>query len=93
MSSSKEYFTFIAEQLAPLDGIRFRAMMGEYIIYHNKKVIGGIYDDRLLVKNTPNAKILLPSAPLELPYPGAKEMILIENTDNSEYLCRLFEQL
>ncbi len=93
MSSSKEYFTYIAEQLAPLDGIRFRAMMGEYIIYHNEKAVGGIYDDRLLVKNTPVAQDFMRDAPLELPYPGGKKMLLVENTDSSEYLCELFGML
>ena len=73
MASSKQYLEFILEQLSELDGVSTRAMMGEYILYVNGKIVGGIYDDRLLVKPTKSARMLLPDALLELPYEGAKE--------------------
>ena len=88
MSSSKEYLNFVLEQLSDLQGISYRAMMGEYIIYFHGKVIGGIYDDRFLVKQTKSAKKLLPNAAMELPYRGAKEMILVD-IDNRELLNTL----
>ena len=75
MSSTKEYLEFILEQLSNLNDIRYRAMMGEFIIYYQNKIIGGIYDDRFLVKQTKSSKKLMPDAPLELPYEGAKEML------------------
>ena len=76
MASSKDYLNFILEQLSELDGITYRAMMGEFIIYYQNKIIGGIYDDRLLVKDVRSARELMPDAPLELPYDGAKKMIV-----------------
>jgi TfoX/Sxy family transcriptional regulator of competence genes len=88
MASSKEYLDFVLEQLSALDGISHRAMMGEYIIYYQGKVIGGIYDDRFLVKQTKSAKRIIPDAPLELPYEGAKEMLL-PDIDNRECLSEL----
>jgi TfoX/Sxy family transcriptional regulator of competence genes len=88
MSSSKEYLNFVLEQLSDLDGISHRAMMGEYIIYYQGKVIGGIYDDRFLVKNTASAKRIMPDAPLELPYEGAKKMLLAD-IDNRPLTAKL----
>ena len=87
MASSKEYLTFILEQLSDLEGISYRAMMGEYIIYYREKIVGGIYDDRLLVKSGVS---LMPNAIYELPYDGAKEMLLVDNVDNKNFLTRLF---
>lgn len=81
MASDRGYLEFILEQLADLDGVRARAMMGEYILYYRDRVIGGIYDDRLLVKSTPGAAAYMPSATEELPYPGAKPMLLVDNVD------------
>lgn len=89
MSSGREYLEFILEQLSDADGITYRAMMGEYIIYCRGKVIGGIYDDRFLVKPTKSAKALLPDAAEELPYDGAKPMLLVGDIDNRELLCEL----
>ena len=89
MASSKEYLEFVLEQLSGLDEVTHRAMMGEYIIYYQGKVIGGIYDDRFLVKPTKSAKELMPDAPFELPYEGAKEMLLVDDIDNKEFLCEL----
>ena len=88
MATSKDYLAFVLEQLAGLEGVTHRAMMGEYVIYYQGKVIGGIYDDRFLVKPTKSAKELLPDAPYELPYEGAKEM-LQPDLDDRELLMRL----
>lgn len=90
MASSKDYLSFVLEQLSDLDDISYRAMMGEYILYFRDKIVGGIYDDRLLIKPVPTAISLMPTATYELPYEGAKEMLLIEDIDNREFLCNLF---
>lgn len=79
MASSKEYLQFILEQLSDLEDINYRAMMGEYIIYYRERIVGGIYDDRLLVKPTKSAVSYMVNAIYELPYEGAKEMLLVEN--------------
>ena len=81
MATSKEYLEFILEQLSGLDGVSHRAMMGEYIIYYNGKVVGGIYDNRFLLKATKSAKRLMPESPEELPYEGAKKMLLADIDD------------
>ena len=93
MASSKEYLDFILEQLSELDEITYRGMMGEYIIYYRGKVIGGIYDDRFLVKNIRAAADMLPEATMELPYDGAKEMLLVDNIENREFLRELVEAM
>ncbi|MBQ8575221.1 MAG: TfoX/Sxy family protein [Clostridia bacterium] len=90
MASSKEYLDFILEQLSELEEITYRAMMGEYIIYYRGKIVGGIYDDRLLVKPVKSAISLMPNAIYELPYEGAKEMLLVDDVDSKEFLTRLF---
>ena len=92
MASSKEYLEFVLEQLSDLEGITHRAMMGEYIIYYKGKVIGGVYDDRFLIKITKSAKELMPDAPLELPYEGAKPM-LSADVDDRELLYRLIPKV
>ena len=93
MASSKEYLHFILEQLSDLDGISYRSMMGEYILYYRGKIVGGVYDDRLLVKKTRSALELMPAAICELPYEGAKEMLLVDEVDNKEFLTKLFESM
>ncbi|MBE6785857.1 MAG: competence protein TfoX [Ruminococcaceae bacterium] len=93
MASSKEYLDFVLEQLSELDDITYRAMMGEYIIYYRGKIVGGIYDDRLLVKTVKSAISLMPAAPYELPYEGAKEMLLVDNIDSKEFLTELFNSM
>lgn len=93
MASSKEYLNFILEQLSELDDITSRAMMGEYIIYYHGRVVGGIYDDRFLVKPTKTARAMMPDADLELPYEGAKEMLLVDNVENREFLRELLEAM
>ena len=89
MASTKEYLDFVLEQLSRLDEISSRAMMGEYILYYRGKVFGGIYDDRLLVKPVPAAVKLMPDVELELPYDGAKDMLLVDYMDNREFMCEL----
>lgn len=93
MASTREYLDFILEQLAGLDEISYKTMMGEYILYYRGRVFGGIYDDRLLVKPVPAAVKLMPNATMELPYEGAKEMILVDDVDNRELLCELVESM
>ena len=93
MATKKEYLNFILEQLSELDNISYRAMMGEYIIYYQGKIVGGIYDNRFLVKPTKSAKAFMPDALFELPYEGAKEMLLVENVDSKEFLTRLFNAM
>ena len=93
MASSKEYLEYISEQLSELNDISHRAMMGEYIIYYRGKIIGGIYDDRFLVKSTKSAMAMMPDADKELPYEGAKEMLLVDNVDNKAFLRDLLETM
>ena len=93
MASSKEYLEFVLEQLSELEGISHRAMMGEYVIYYRGKVVGGIYDDRFLLKPTASAVTMLPNAPRELPYEGAKEMLLVDDIENKELLRELLEAM
>ena len=93
MASRKEYLNFIIEQLSELDDISYRAMMGEFIIYYRGRVVGGIYDDRFLVKPTKSAAAMMPNAELELPYDGAKEMLLVDDVDNKEFLRELLEAM
>lgn len=93
MASSKEYLDFILEQLSDLDGISYRAMMGEYILYYRQRVFGGIYDDRFLVKPVKAAVQYLPQAVREEPYEGAKEMLLVDDVDNKAYLAGLIQAM
>ena len=91
MPSRKEYLDFILEQLSDLPELSFRPMMGEYILYFGGKIIGGIYDDRFLIKPTPSAQAMLPAAARELPYPGAKEMLLVDRVEDRTFLRELVE--
>ena len=90
MASTKEYLDFVLEQLSGLDEISSWAMMGEFILYYRGKVFGGIYDDRLLVKPVKSAIQYIPTAVYELPYEGAKEMLLVDEVDNKDFLTGLF---
>ena len=92
MASSREYLDFILEQLSGLENVTWKAMMGEYIIYRRGKIVGGIYDDRFLVKPTKSAVAMMPDAERELPYEGAKEMLLAD-VDNREFLQELLEAM
>jgi TfoX/Sxy family transcriptional regulator of competence genes len=93
MASSKGYLDFILEQLSGLDDVSYRAMMGEYIIYYRGKIVGGIYDDRFLVKPTKSAVAMMPNASMELPYEGSKEMLLVDNVENRDFLRELIEAM
>ena len=93
MASTKAYLDYVLEQLSGLDEISCRAMMGEYILYYKGKVFGGIYDNRFLVKITTSAKALMPNAPLELPYDGAKEMLLVEDIEDKQFLAELLNSM
>ena len=93
MASSKDYLEYILNQLSDLDDITYRAMMGEYIIYYRGKIIGGIYDDRFLVKPLKSAVKMMPDADRELPYEGAKAMLLVDDVENREFLKELLEAM
>ena len=93
MASTKEYRDFILEQLSELEEISWREMMGDYILYYRGKVFGVIYDDRFLVKPTKSAAAMMPDADRELPYEGAKEMILVDDVENKEFLRDLVEAM
>lgn len=93
MASGKEYLNYILEQLSGLEEISHRAMMGEFILYYRGKIVGGIYDDRLLVKPVKSAVAYMPAARYELPYEGAKEMLLVDEVDNKEFLTGLFNAM
>lgn len=93
MPSSKQYLEYVLEQLSDLDEISYRAMMGEYIIYYRAKIVGGIYDDRFLVKPVKSAMLMMPDASIELPYDGAKEMILVDDLENKTFMKKLFEAM
>ena len=93
MASTKAYLDFILDQLSGLDEITYRAMMGEYIIYYRGRIVGGVYDDRFLVKPTKSAAAMMPDAERELPYEGAKEMLLVDNVDDRELLQKLLDAM
>ncbi len=93
MASSKEYLEYILDQLTDLDEISYRAMMGEYIIYYRSKIVGGIFDDRFLVKPVKSAVAMMPDADMELPYEGAKEMLLVDDVENRKFLHELLEAM
>ena len=93
MASSKAYLDFILAQLSQLEEISYKAMMGEYIIYYRGKIVGGVYDDRFLVKPVKAAAALMPEAAYELPYEGAKEMLLVENVDSKAFLTDLLNAM
>ena len=93
MASSKDYLEYVLDQLSSLNDISYRAMMGEYIIYYQGKIVGGIYDDRFLVKPTKSALDMMPDASRELPYEGAKEMLLVEDIDDRVFLNELLNAI
>ena len=93
MASSKEYLNYILEQLSELDGITYRAMMGEYIIYYGGKIVGGIYDNRFLVKPIKSAIAMMPDAVMERPYEGAQEMLLVNNLEDKAFIRELIEAM
>lgn len=93
MASSRDFLDFILEQLSGLGDVEYRAMMGEYIIYFKGRIVGGIYDDRFLVKPTQSAQAMMPDALRQLPYEGAKEMLAVDDVENREFLCNLLEAM
>lgn len=93
MASSKEYLAYILDQLSELEDITYRSMMGEFILYYRGKIVGGIYDNRFMLKPVKAALDLLPQAPHELPYEGAKEMILVEELDDRAFLATLLKAM
>ena len=93
MSTSKDYLTYILEQLSQIEGVTHRSMMGEYIIYMNGRIAAYLCDNRLLIKPVPTAMEMMKGASLEPPYEGAKEMLLCENTEDRAFLKRLFEAI
>lgn len=93
MATTKEYLSFILESLSKAEGVNHRAMMGEYVIYYKDKVAGGIYDNRFLVKPVEAAKALMPNAEYIIPYEGAKEMLLVDNLEDRDFLAELMEKM
>ena len=93
MASSREYLDFIMEQLSSLDGVTYRAMMGEFIIYYHDRIVGGIYDDRFLVKPVQAAREMMPEAELRIPYEEAKEMLLVDDVENRDFLTELLDAM
>ncbi|MBO4717985.1 MAG: TfoX/Sxy family protein [Spirochaetales bacterium] len=93
MPSSKEYLEYVMDQLSDLQDVAYKAMMGEYIIYYRGKIVGGIYDDRFLVKPVKAALTMMPDAEMEIPYEGAKEMILVDDVENRSFLTELLENM
>ena len=93
MASHREYLEFILDQLSGLEEVSHHAMMGEYLLYYRGRLIGGIYDDRFLVKPTKAAAAMMPDAERELPYEGAKEMILVDNVEDRAFLRELLEAM
>ncbi len=93
MASSKDYLEYILDQLPGPEDVSYRAMMGEYIIYYRGRIVGGIYDDRFLVKPTKSALAMMPDAQRELPYEGAKEMLLVDDVEDREFLRELLEAM
>ena len=93
MASSKEYLDYVMDQLSGLQEVTYKPMMGEYIIYYRGKIIGGIYDDRFLVKPVRAALEMMPDAEMETPYEGAKQMILVDDVENRSFLTELLENM
>lgn len=93
MASTEEYLNYILDQLSKLEDITYRKMMGEYILYYREKIFGGIYDDRFLVKPVKSAKEMMGDARMEKPYEGAKEMILVDNIEDKDFLKDLIEAM
>lgn len=93
MATSKEFLNFILDQLSDLDGITYRQMMGEYIVYYGGKIAAYLCDNRMLIKPVKSAFAMMHGAPLEVPYEGAKEMILAENIDDREFMTALFRAI
>ena len=92
MASSKEYLVYVLDLLSGLDGITYRGMMGEYVIYYQGKVFGGVYDDRFLIKPTKSVLEMIPDATFEIPYDGGKKMVLVDSEDR-EFITQLVDAM
>ena len=92
MASSQLFLEYVQEHCTGLE-VRFRAMMGEYILYYRDRIAGGLYDNRLLVRDVPAARALLPDAVPEPPYPGARAMLPVNRLDDGEFLATLFRSV
>ncbi len=93
MASSREYLEFVLEQLSKIENISYKPMMGEYILYCNGKIFGGVYDDRFLIKITNNSTEYMKESTLAVPYPTAKPMYLVENIDDKDFLKEVIESM
>ena len=93
MASDKNFLDYVLDQLSALDGVTYRAMMGEYILYYNGRIFGGIYDNRLLIKPVPAALRLISDVRYVEPYEGTKPMIITDIVDNSDAFCNLVRQM
>lgn len=93
MASSRRYLEFILGQLSDLDEITYKSMMGEFIIYYRGRIAGGIYDDRLFVKPVKSAIMYMPTSRNESPYKGAKEMLIVDEVDDRDFLTGLFQAI
>ena len=91
MATRRSYLDFVLDWLSDLSGVTYRPMMGEYILYYRGRIAAYICDDRLLVRPTPSARALMPHAPEEPPYPGAKPMLLVDNVDDRNFLKKLVQ--
>ena len=86
MASDKRFLDYVLDRLSGIGDISYRPMMGEYLLYDRGRLFGGVYDNRLLLKQTVSVAALLPDAPLAAPYPGAKEMLQVEDLDDRALL-------
>lgn len=93
MSTKKEFVDHIIEQLAELGDVYCRSMMGEYIVYYGGKIAAYVCDNRLLVKPVESAKALMADPIYEPPYAGAKDMLLVEDVDDKDFLLKLFRAM
>ena len=89
MASSISFKDYVLDQLRSLSGVNLKPMMGEFLLYYNGILFGGIYDDRLLMKITDNNKKY--SLPKEMPYPNAKPMFVVTDIDNADFLAQIIE--
>lgn len=94
MSTNKDYLNFLLDQLSSLEGITYRMMMGEYLIYYRGKVAAYVCDDRLLIKPVPSAIKMLPDAEYDSINPGGRKKLLrVDNVDDGDFLTNLFDSM
>lgn len=93
MASHEQYLQYILDQLSLLQDITYRKMMGEYLIYYQDKLIGGIYDDCFLLKPVPILLSFIKKPLYKKPYPHAKKMIWLKELDDKEFLAVLIRDM